>query len=178
MNVDEQEQTKLWVTLFVQTGWWWEHKAVLGSFILVLASLLTMAFPLFAQRRLPKVSLAEIIRLYPHLRWLRWGGPLMSWGSWLLLLPLFLYLHNHSRRLSDEQGLFLLAVMFCIPSLSAAVLAMVTGIYREIVGRGEPAGKYYCVAETELSWVPWAQSLAALTVVGLSLGGFFAMATR
>ncbi len=158
--------------------WWWEHKAALGSFMLVLASLLTIAFPLFAQRRLPKLSLAEVTRLYPHLRWLRWGGPLASWGSWLLVVPLFLYLHNQARRVSDEQGLFLLAVIFCIPSLSAGVLAIATGIYREVVGRGEPAGKYYSVAETGLSWVPWAQSLAAITVVGLSLAGFFATASR
>jgi hypothetical protein len=158
--------------------WWWTHKAELGSFLLVLASLLTLAFPLFAQRRLPKVSLTEVTRLYPHLRWLRWGGPLLSWGSWLLMLPIFLYLQQHSRVLSDEQGLFLLAVMLCLPSLSAGVLALLTGIYREIVGRGEPAGKYYCVAGTGLSWVPWAQSLAALTVVGVGLAGFFATASR
>lgn len=158
--------------------WWWAHKAELGGFVLFVASLLTVAFPLFAQRRLPKLSLREVTRLYPHLRWLKWGGPLLSWGSWLLVLALLLYDNEHSRRLGDEQGLFLLAVIICIPSLGAGMLAMVTGIYREIVGRGEPAGKYYCVAGTGLSWVPWAQILAALTVVGLGLAGFFVTATR
>jgi hypothetical protein len=34
------------------------------------------------------------------------------------------------------------------------------------------------LSDTRLSWVPWAQTVAALTVGGLSLAGFFAMAVR
>ena len=154
-------------------AWWWGHKASLVSSVLFLGSLLTIAFPLFAQRRLPKFSLAQVTRQYPHLHWLRWGSPLVSWGSGLLvavgILYLF-YLDKEPRRLGDDQGVFLLAVILCIPSLSAGVLALGTGIYREIVGRGQRAGQYYCVAETGLSWVPWAQSIAALTVGGVEPG--------
>jgi hypothetical protein len=160
--------------------WWWAHKSMLASFILFLASLLTMAFPLFAQRRLPKLSLTEVIRLHPNLRWLRRGGPWVYWGSCLLAALGIFFLHlfdnKEIRRLSDEQGLFLGAVILCIPSLSAGILALRTGIYGEIVGRGESAGKYYCVAGTGFSWVPWAHSLAALTVAALSLTGFFTTA--
>ena len=151
--------------------WWWAHKATLASFIFVLASLLTIAFPLFAQRRLPKLSLVQVTRQYPHLRWLRWGSPLVSWGSGLLMavgIFYLFYLDKEPRRLGDDQGVFLLAVIFCIPSLNAGVLALGTGIYREIVGRGERAGQYYCVAQTGLSWVPWAQSIAALAIGGLN----------
>ena len=146
-----------------------------------LAALLTNAFPLFAQRRLPKLSLVQVTRQYPHLRWLRWGSPLVSWGSnFLIALGVFylLYFHKESRKLGDDQGVFFLAGILCIPSLSAGVLALATGIYREIVGRGERAGQYYCVAQTGLSWVPWAQSIAALAVCGLSLAGFFFAAPR
>jgi hypothetical protein len=156
--------------------WWWVNKPALASFILLLASVLTMAFPVFAQRRQPKLSLAQVTQRYPRLRWLRWGSPLVSGGSWLVMALSIVYLRIERPPLGDEQGLFLLAVLFCIPSLSAGVMALCTGIYREIVVRGEPAGNYYCVGGTRLSWVPWAQSVAALTVGGLSLAGFFAMA--
>jgi hypothetical protein len=162
-------------------AWWWAHKASLASSILFLASLLTIAFPLFAQRRLPKLSLAQVIHQYPYLRWLRWGSPLVSWGSGLLVavgILYLLYLDKEPRRLGDDQGVFFLAVIFCIPSLSAGALALGTGIYREIVGRGERAGQYYCVAETGLGWVPWAQVISGLVVGGLSLAGFFLVAAR
>jgi hypothetical protein len=162
--------------------WWWAHRSVLASFVLLLASLLTNAFPLFAQRRLPKLSLTEVIRRHPKLRWLRRGGSLASWGSYVLVALGFFFLqlfdNRETRRLSDERGLFLGAVILCIPSLSAGILALRTGIYREIVGRGEPAGKYYCVAGTGLSWVPLAHFIAALTVAALSLTGFFTTAPR
>jgi len=84
-----------------------------------------------------------------------------------------LYLDKEPRQPGDDQGGFLLAVILCIASQSAGGLALGTGMYCEIVGRGERAGQYYCVAETGLRWVAWAQSIAAPTDGGLSLAGFF-----
>jgi hypothetical protein len=162
-------------------AWWWAHKATLASSILFLAAVLTIAFPVFAQRRLPKLDLAELTCLAPQLRWLRWGSPLVSWGSGLLVAAgvfYLLHLDKTSARLGDDQGVFLLAVILCIPSLSAGIVASGTGVYREIVGRGERAGKYYCVAGTRLRWVPWAHIVAALAVAALSLTGFFLTAPR
>ena len=112
---------------FKQTlEWWRTHKAALASVVLVLVSLLTIAFPVFAQRRLSKLSLGELTRQCPHLRW-PGGGSAWCLGearsAWCRAL---FYRYKQSPRLSDDQGAFLLAVILCIPSLSAGLLALCT----------------------------------------------------
>ena len=152
--------------------WWWTHKATLASILLFVCSLLTFHLPVVAQRRLPMLTLRELTGLCPNLRWLRWGRFVWPVGTLLLMGLGFLCLRRMPR-MEEERGIFLLAAIFCIPSLSVGVLALYTGVYREIVGRGEYRGGYYQVSQTEMSWVPWAQIIAALTIAGLSLAGCF-----
>ena len=80
----------------------------------------------------------------------------------------FLGLHKLPR-MEEERGVFLLAAIFAILSLGRGILALSTGVYREIVGRGAYGGSYYRVAQTGMSWVPWAQIIAALSIAAGSL---------
>jgi hypothetical protein len=157
--------------------WWWTHKATLASILLFLSSLLTMYLPVVAQRRLPMLTLRELTALCPNLRWLRWGRFVCPLGT-LLLMGLGLLCLRRMPRMEEERGIFVLAAIFCIPSLSTGILALCTGVYREIVGRGEYRGGYYLVAQTGMSWVPWAQIIAGLTIAGLSLAALAASDPR
>jgi len=156
--------------------WWWTHKAALASFILFLCSLLNIYVPVaVAERGLPKLTLAGLTREFPRLRWLKWGSSLWVLGSILFavaLYPLY-YLMDQPRRLGDDQGVFLIAAVFCVLPLFHGVLALVTGVYRGM-GRNGLLDEYYCVARTRLAWVPWAHVLVTLIIAGASLAGFFA----
>ena len=139
----------------------------------MLCSLISYFLPVIAQRRLPQLTLVQLIAQYPHLRWLKWGGFVCFLGTALLMGLGFLCLRRMPR-MEEERGVFLLAAVFCIPSLSTGVFAACTGVYHAIERRGWPCARYYRIAQTGFSWVPWAQIIAALSIAAGSLTGLLA----
>jgi hypothetical protein len=139
--------------------------------------LLVYYLPAVAQRRLPKMSAVGMAAQCPRRRWLKWGDWICNLGTVLLMGLGFLGFHKLPR-MEEERGGFLLAAIFTILSLSRGILALSTGVYREIVGRGAYGGSYYRVAQTGMSWVPWAQIIAALIIAGVSLVALVASGSR
>ena len=142
--------------------WWLANWPVLAGLLLWFASLLNSILPLVhVQRRLPRLSLADLTARCPGLGWLSWGYPIAYVATALLFVAAMFWVHEHSRRLSDAQGSFLMGAVFCIFPLIAAGLALKTGVYRGMTGRAFTKD-YYQVAGSHLSWVPWTQLLAAI----------------
>jgi hypothetical protein len=154
--------------------WWVANWPVIAGLFLWLLSLLSSILPLvIVQRRLPNRTLAELKALDAGLVWLRWGYPAAYVVTGSVFLWAMFGLRQPSLRMSDAAGFFLMGAVFCIFPVSAGIMAVKTGFYRGMTGRGF-TGDYYRLRDTELSWLPRAQIACGVLTAAVSLAGFFA----
>jgi hypothetical protein len=156
--------------------YWCSHMEVVAFCVLLFSVLFIIYLPQFVlERRLPKLTLAELTAQCPNLGWTRWGRVVWGLGTSVLAVAGIYYCLGRSHRVAnDDASGFLMVAVLCIAPVSAGVWALWTGVYRGFDRRGF-TDEYYHIAGSHLSWVPWAQVLAALTIAGVGLAGFFAM---
>jgi hypothetical protein len=150
--------------------YWQTHLAVLACILLVLLSLATFHFPRIALRRHPKLNRSQVTARYPNLRWLRWGQTAWWVGTGLLMGLAVTYANKQP---GETRGFFLSAAAFSLLPFSDGILALWTGLYRDMVGRCF-VEKYFCVAQQEQRWIPRTQLITALIIAAVSLAGFWA----
>ena len=79
-----------------------------------------------------------------------------------------------SKHPDDNLVSFLAAAAFALLPLSDGLFALFTGLYRDIVGRSY-MDEYFYDAQKEHRWVPWTQTIVALTIIAAAgLGVFWA----
>jgi hypothetical protein len=158
--------------------YWRTHLPVLAGSLLVLSSLATFYFPRIVLRRQPKLSRGQLIKRHPRLGWL-----IRLQILWVLVFILGAALlfglvraHLPRQPTEDQVGFLVTAAVSALP-LSDGVFALLTGVYRDVTGRYF-ADAYFYDARQEQPWIPWTQTLAALTIAAASLAGFWAVAPR
>jgi hypothetical protein len=159
---------------------WSSNLHMVAWCILLFSAILIAYIPQFiVQRRLPKLTLEDVMAQWPNLGWLGWGSIVWVMGTFLLVAAGIDYCVARSHRIAnDESSGFLIIPVLCIVPLSAGVFALWTGVYRGLHRRWLFTNEYYCVADTPHRRLPWVQIVAALVIAGLSLVGFLAMGGR
>ena len=149
---------------------WFSNLHIVAWCVLLFSAILIGYMPQFiVQRRLPKLTLEDVMAQWPNLGWLRWGSVVWFVGTFLLVAGGIVYFVQRTDRVAgDDAVAFLIVPVFCIVPLSAGAFALCTGVYRGLDRRWF-TDEYYRVAETAHRRLPWVQIVAAVVIAGLSL---------
>ena len=144
--------------------------ATLLSYLVLLASIVLLYFPVFALGNIEKMKLDELIRLHPRFAWLKQVYGIMLALLFLPLVILAFYFSAHQNQL--DKLFFLLFVPFVSAfSIFHGVIAFTTGIHPLWVTKNSV--RYWYDEGHTKTWIAEVQIGLAIAFIAVSLFVYF-----
>lgn len=140
------------------------------SYLILLASIILLYFPVFALGNIEKMKLDELIRLHPRFTWLKQVYGILLAILFLPLVVLAFYFSAHQNQL--EGSFILLFVPFISAfSLFHGILAFTTGVHPIWVTKNSI--RYWYDERHNKTWIAEVQIGLAIMFIAVSLFLYF-----
>jgi hypothetical protein len=142
----------------------------LAAYLVMIASVLLVYFPVFAVGNVEKMILQELTLIHPRFVSLQKRYQLVLAIVFVPLAILAIYIFTNQERFG-EQAHLLFVPFVCAFSLANGILAFSTGIYPLWIGKNRI--RYWYDESHKKSWVAEVQIGLAILLIGVSLFLYF-----
>ena len=149
--------------------------ATLLSYLILLASIILLYFPVLALGNIEKMKLDELLRLHPRFAWLKQAYGILLAILFVPLVALAFYFSAHQNQLDELFFLWFVPFVSAF-SLFHGILAFTTGVYPLWVTKNSV--RYWYDERQDKTWIAEVQIGLAIMFIAVSLFLYFTDAFR